>query len=90
MSGFGGLSRESDTVRFDETLIERWKEFYGESKIEQVCVEDVMFGKAVLCKFKIIKSQKFEWKGLIQIPKMIREQLNIKERSIVTVRPILQ
>ena len=88
VSGLGGLTG-SDLVRFDEALAQRWREFCGNRKIEEVTVTDAVSGKAVRCKFKIVKDDKFNGKGLIQLPKAIRKELAVKEGFLVTVKPVL-
>jgi len=95
MSGFSSLSslnslRGLDIVRFDDALTQRWKEFYGERKIEEVTISDTVLGKTVRCKFKIDKDPKFEGKGLIQIPKSIRKELAVRVGSLVTVKPVIK
>lgn len=89
LTGFGGFMG-NDTVRFDEDLIERWREFYGQEKIEEVVINDILLGKSVRCKFKIQKNSEFEGKGRIQIPKSIRQKLMIKEGSLVTIKPVVK
>jgi hypothetical protein len=88
LSGFSSLVG-NDMVRFDEGLVEMWREFYGPRKIEEVIINDTLLGKSVQCKFKIVKDPKFEGKGLIQIPKSIRQKLAIKEGSLVTIKPVV-
>ena len=88
LSGFSGLT-VTDMVRFDEALAERWKEFCGDRKIEEVTVTDSVSGKAVRCRFKILKDSKFNGKGLIQIPKSIRKELAVNEGCLVIVKPVL-
>ena len=88
MSGFNAL-RDSNTVRFDQGLLERWRELYGAEKIENVEIYDTFIGKSVKCKFKIVKDEKFQGNGLIQIPKPIRQELEVKEGSLVIVKPII-
>jgi len=82
ISGFNAL-REPYTVRFDQGLLERWREFYGEEEIEEVTISDTFLGKTLQCKFKIVKDEKFQGKGLIQMPKAIRQELEVKEGSLV-------
>lgn len=89
MSGLGGL-RGADNVHFDKALALRWKELYGDTKIEEVTISDTVIGRSVRCKFKIEKDPKFEGKGLIQIPKSILKQLAVKEGSLVTVKPVVE
>ncbi len=88
LSGFGSL-RGNDHVCLDYSLIEHWNEFYGE-EVEEVLINDILLGKSVVCKFKIIRDSKFEGKGRIQIPKAIREQLGVKEGSLITIKPIVK
>jgi hypothetical protein len=88
VSSFGDLTG-SDLVRFDDALAQRWREFCGDRKIEEVTVTDAVSGKAVRCKFKIVKDEKFSGKGLIQVPKAIRKELSVKEGSLVIVKPVL-
>jgi AbrB family looped-hinge helix DNA binding protein len=89
LSSFGSFM-SNDIVRFDYSLIQRWKEFYNDGEVEEVIINDVLLGKSVRCKFKILKDSKFEGKGRIQIPKSIRQELGIKEGSLVTVKPVVK
>jgi hypothetical protein len=89
LSGFGNFMGE-DKVRFDGGLVERWREFYGQEKIEEVTINDILLGKSVRCKFKIQKDSEFEGKGRIQIPKLIRQKLMVKEGSLVTIKPVVK
>ena len=88
LSSFGSL-RANDRVCLDYSLVERWKEFYGQ-EVEEVQINDILLGKSVVCKFKMIKDSKFEGKGRIQIPKAIREQLSVKEGSLITIKPVVK
>jgi len=88
-SRFSNLTA-NNVVRFDEALVERWEEFYGLQKIEEVIINNVFLGKSVCCKFKIFKDSKFEGKGLIQIPKSTRQELAVKEGSLVTIKPVVK
>jgi hypothetical protein len=88
ISGFGGFSG-AEMVRFDQGLSERWKELYGETRIEEITITDTVSGKTMRCKFKIVKDSNFTGKGIIQVSKSIRKQLAIKEGSLVTVKPVL-
>ncbi len=89
LSSFSSLMA-SDMVRFDYSLIERWKEFYDDREVEEVIINDILLGKSVHCKFKFIKDSKFEGKGRIQIPKSIRQELAVKEGSLVIIKPVVK
>ena len=89
VSSFGSLSG-SDTVHFDESLVMRWKKFYGNRKINEVTVSDPFVGKSVTCKFKIVKDSKSKGNGHIQIPTSIQKELSIKEGSLVIIKPVLK
>ena len=89
LSGFGSLLG-NDIVRFDEGLVERWKEFYDQKKIDEVIINDILLGKSVKCKFKILRDSEFEGKGRVQIPKSIQQKLSVKEGSLVTIKPVIK
>ena len=89
LSGFGSLLG-NDVVRFDEGLVERWKEFYDQKKIDEVIINDILLGKSVQCKFKILRDSEFKGKGRVQIPKWIQQKLAIKEGSLVTIKPVVK
>ncbi len=87
-----GLSvlREHDVVRFDKALPIRWKEYFGNRKINKVTITNPILGKSAKSKFKIVGGADFEGKGIIEIPKSIQNQLSVKEGSLVIVKPILE
>ena len=89
VSSFDNL-RGPDTVHFDASLVMRWKEFYGDLKINEVTISDPFLGKSIHCKFKIEKDPKSKGNGQIQIPKSIQKELSIKEGSLVIIKPILK
>ncbi len=88
--GFGNLLNSADAVRVDSAAIARWKSLYGDRKIEEVQVEEARNGKRLRCKFKPIKEQKFEGKGIIQIPEKLQATLQTKKGALVMVKPIIE
>jgi predicted regulator of Ras-like GTPase activity (Roadblock/LC7/MglB family) len=90
LSGFGNLLGSQDIVRVDSTIIARWKNLYGEKRIEEVQVEETRTGKSMRCKFKPLKDQKLEGKGIIQIPEKAQLALQTKKGALVTVKPIIE
>jgi bifunctional DNA-binding transcriptional regulator/antitoxin component of YhaV-PrlF toxin-antitoxin module len=88
-SGLDGF-RGSNIVRFDKALALRWEELYGEQKIDEVVISDTVFGKTEQFKFKIERDPKFEGKGLIQMPRSLQKALEVKEGSLVIVKPVLK
>jgi hypothetical protein len=89
VSSFGNL-RGSDTVHIDANFVMRWKESYGEIKINEVTISDPLLGKSVQCKFKIETDPKSKGNGQIQITKSIQKELSVKEGSLVIVKPVLK
>jgi predicted regulator of Ras-like GTPase activity (Roadblock/LC7/MglB family) len=84
------LLGSTDAVRIDSSVIAQWKNLYGERKIEEVQVEEAHTGKKMRCKFKLIKDQKFEGKGIIQIPNKLQTSLQTKKGALVMVKPIIE
>jgi predicted regulator of Ras-like GTPase activity (Roadblock/LC7/MglB family) len=84
------LLGSTDAVRIDSSVMARWKNLYGERKIEEVQVEEAHTGKKMRCKFKPIKDQKFEGKGIIQIPNKLQASLQTKKGALVMVKPIIE
>jgi hypothetical protein len=88
--GFGNLLNSADAVRVDSAVIARWKSLYGDRKIEEVQVEEAHNGKRLRCKFRPIKEQKFNGKGIIQIPEKMQTTLQTKKGALVMVKPIIE
>jgi predicted regulator of Ras-like GTPase activity (Roadblock/LC7/MglB family) len=88
--GFGNLLGSTDAVRVNSAVIAQWKSLYGDKKIEEVQVEEARTGKRLRCKFKPIKDQKYEGKGIIQIPEKMQASLQTKKGALVMVKPIIE
>lgn len=84
-----GLLSPSDTVRIDNSVIEKWNEFYQDKTIEEADVE-TFGGKSVRCKIKPIKDAKLEGQGKVQIPGKIQLVLDIKKGELVRVKPVVE
>jgi predicted regulator of Ras-like GTPase activity (Roadblock/LC7/MglB family) len=90
LSGFGNLLGSQDIVRVDSTIIAHWKNLYGDKKIEEVQVEETRTGKRMRCKFKPLKDQKLEGKGIIQMPEKAQLTLQTKKGALVMVKPVIE
>jgi hypothetical protein len=90
LNGFGNLLGSQDTVRVDSTIIAHWKNLYGEKRIEEVQVEETRTGKRMRCKFKPLKDQKLEGKGIIQMPEKAQRTLQTKKGALVMVKPVIE
>lgn len=84
-----GLLSPSDTVRIDNSVIEKWNELYEDKTIEEADVE-TFSGKSVRCKVKPIKNAKLEGKGKVQIPGKMQLVLDIKKGELVRVKPVVE
>lgn len=84
----GGLLVASDTVRVDADLVAKWTDLYGDKEVTQVNVE-TLEGKAVVCKFKVMKHEDGRSKGMIQIPEKIMQSLGTGEGKLVVVKPVI-
>jgi predicted regulator of Ras-like GTPase activity (Roadblock/LC7/MglB family) len=84
-----GLLSPSDTVRIDNSVIEKWNEFYQDKTIEEADVE-TFGGKSVRCKIKPIKDAKLEGQGKVQIPGKMQLVLDIKKGELVRVKPVVE
>jgi predicted regulator of Ras-like GTPase activity (Roadblock/LC7/MglB family) len=84
-----GLFSPSDTVRIDNSVIEKWNEFYQDKTIEEADVE-TFGGKSVRCKVKPIKDAKLEGQGKVQIPGKMQLVLDIKKGELVRVKPVVE
>ncbi len=89
VENLGGLLVPSDTVRVDQEVISRWKELYGDKKINEVEVE-ALSGKTTRCKFKNIKKSKDTGKGIIKMPEKIQLTLETSQGSLVTLKPVIE
>ena len=89
VENLGGLLVPSDTVRVDQEVISRWKELYGDKKINEVEVE-ALSGKTTRCKFKQIKKSKDTGKGIIKMPEKIQLTLETSQGSLVTLKPVIE
>ena len=84
-----GLLSPSDTVRIDNSVIEKWNELYEDNTIEEADVE-TFGGKSVRCKVKPIKDAKLEGQGKVQIPGKMQLVLDIKKGELVRVKPVVE
>jgi hypothetical protein len=84
-----GFLVPSDTVRIDSAVIIHWKDLYRDKEIEEVDVE-TLNGKTTRCKFKPIKTSKYEGKGIVQIPKKIQLTLQTAKGELVMVKPVVE
>ena len=84
-----GLFSSSDTVRIDNSVIEKWNEFYQDKTIGEADVE-TFGGKSVRCKIKPIKDARLEGQGKIQIPGKMQMVLDIKKGELVRVKPVVE
>jgi hypothetical protein len=84
-----GFRVPSDTVRFDQEVIQHWNELYGDIKINEVEVE-ALNGKTTRCKFKHIKKSKDAGKGIIKMPEKIQLTLETQQGELVTVKPVVE
>jgi hypothetical protein len=84
-----GLLSPSDTVRIDNSVIEKWNELYEDKTIEEADIE-TFSGKSVRCKVKPIKNAKLEGQGKVQIPGKMQLVLDIKKGELVRVKPVVE
>ncbi len=84
----GGLLAAPDTVRIDNSIMQQWKEMYGEKAITEVDVE-TLNGQTIRCKFKPIKDSKHDGKGTVQLPQKIQHLLQTSKGELVMVKPAL-
>ena len=84
-----GLLSPSDTVRIDNSVIEKWNELYEDKTIEEADIE-TFSGKSVRCKIKPIKNAKLEGQGKVQIPGKMQLVLDIKKGELVRVKPVVE
>jgi hypothetical protein len=85
----GGLFVPSDTVRIDCDIIQKWSGLYEGKAIGMVSIE-TLEGKTTSCKFKAIKEDKSNGKGIIQIPEKILETLQTSKGNLVMVKPVIE
>jgi hypothetical protein len=84
-----GLLFTPDIVRIDNTVVSGWNELYDNRKITEVHIQTLK-GKAVKCRFKPIKDQKIDGKGIIQIPERILLALETAKGELVMVKPFIE
>ncbi len=87
---FGGLHGNQDIAKIDSSVISRWNKLYNGKKIEEVQIEETRTGKQLRCRFKPIKDQKLEGKGIIQLSEKARQKLQTKKGALVIIKPIIQ
>jgi hypothetical protein len=84
----GGLMVASDAVRLDGEVIDEWHSLYDKKQIREVQIQ-TLDGKTTSVKFKTIKENGGNSKGIIQIPDKILQALQIKKGNLVIVKPIV-
>ena len=84
----GGLLVPADTVRIDADVIAKWSDLYDGKQITMVNIE-ALDGKRTTCKFKPIKEDKTNAKGIIQIPEKILQTLQSEKGKLVMVKPVI-
>jgi len=89
VESLGRLQFKSDTVRIDNSIIEQWKDLYGDRIIEEVEL-DALNGKTIRCKFSPIKDSKYQGKGVIQIPDKIQAAMETSKGKLVMVKPVVE
>jgi hypothetical protein len=90
LHGMNRFISSPDYVRVDSKTIETWKSMFGDKKIEEVQIEDTRTGKKQTFKFKPLKDDKLEGKGIIQIPEKAQAALKTKKGALVMVKPIIK
>ena len=83
-----GLMVASDTVRMDGEVIAQWHDLYEKRQIREVQIQ-TLEGKATSCKFKILKENEGNSKGIIQIPDKILQTLQTSKGKLVIVKPVI-
>jgi hypothetical protein len=84
-----GLLVQTDTVRIDSKIIEKWSDIYDGKQIITVNIE-ALDGKKTTCKVKAIKEAKTNAKGVIQIPEKILQTLQTEKGKLVIVKPVIE
>ena len=79
-----------DVAQVDGALIAQWAELFGDKPIKEITVENTVTGKRMRCKFKPIKEQKYEGKGIVMISQKIQQTLQTQKGALVTIRPIIE
>ena len=90
LSGIGGILGYNEHARVDSGLIAKWTELFGKKQIEQVIIEETVSGRKLTCKFRPIKGEEFEGKGIIQLPERIQQALQTKKGALVVVKPVVE
>ncbi|MCW4010617.1 MAG: hypothetical protein NWF05_08360 [Candidatus Bathyarchaeota archaeon] len=90
LSGFKMLMGSQDAVRVESGVIARWSKLFGDRQIVEVAVEETRTGKRMRCRFKPIKDQKFEGKGVIQLPEKVQAFLQTQKGALVVVKPVIE
>jgi hypothetical protein len=85
----GGLMVASDVVRLDGEVIDEWHSLYDKKQIREVQIQ-TLEGKTTCVKFKIIKENNGNSKGIIQIPDKILQALQINKGNLVIVKPVIK
>ncbi len=85
----GGILVQADTVRIDGEILAKWSDLYEGKQITMVNIE-ALDGKKTTCKFKAIKEEKANSKGIIQIPEKILQTLQTEKGKLVIVKPVIE
>lgn len=85
----GGFMVAADIVRIDGDVVVKWSELYEGKEITRVNIQ-TLEGKTTTCKFKPIKDEKGNTKGMIQIPEKILQSLQTGKGKLVMVKPVVE
>ncbi len=85
----GGILVQADTVRIDGEILAKWSDLYEGKQITMVDIQ-ALDGKKTTCKFKAIKEEKANSKGIIQIPEKILQTLQTEKGKLVMVKPVIE
>ena len=85
----GGFMVSADTVRIDGDVVAKWSDLYDGKEIAKVSIE-TLEGRTTTCKFKPIKEDKGNSKGIIQIPEKILQSLQTGKGKLVMVKPVIE
>jgi len=72
-------------VQIDSEVLAEWSDLFEGGKIIEV--ELSASGKRVLCKVKNVDDPELKGKGVVRLPKKVREQLGVKKGDLVKVVP---
>jgi hypothetical protein len=88
--GVYGRFGNPDVIHLDPIIMAQWNEQYGYNKIKEIIVEDSATGKSRKLRIFPIKEQKFEGKGIIQMPEKTQQELHAPRGTALTIRPVVE